>query len=250
VLFRCSAGIVCPAQRKEAIKHYASRTAMDIEGLGDKLVEILVDENLIESVADIYQLSAEKIANLDRMGVKSAANLIAAIDESKRTTLPKFLFALGIREVGEATALSLVNYYGSLEKLIASEVVSLEKVPDIGPIVAEHIHRFFANRENLALIEKLQLRGVNWHEAEVKVSTPKPLAGQTFVLTGTLEIMPRNNARAKLIDLGAKVSGSVSKNTDCVVAGLGAGSKLSKAKELELKILDEKDFLALLDDLI
>jgi DNA ligase (NAD+) len=249
VLFRCSAGIVCPAQRKEAIKHYASRTAMDIEGLGDKLVEILVDENLIESVADIYQLSAEKIANLERMGVKSAANLIAAIDESKRTTLPKFLFALGIREVGEATALSLVNYYGSLEKLIASEVVSLEKVPDIGPIVAEHIHRFFANRENLALIEKLQLRGVNWHEAEVKVSTPKPLAGQTFVLTGTLEIMSRNNARAKLIDLGAKVSGSVSKNTDCVVAGLGAGSKLSKAKELELKILDEKEFLALLDDL-
>tara|TARA_B110001454_G_C12663493_1_gene410513 strand:- start:267 stop:1244 length:978 start_codon:yes stop_codon:yes gene_type:complete len=249
VLFRCSAGIVCPAQRKEAIKHYASRTAMDIEGLGDKLVEILVDENLIESIADIYQLSAEKIANLDRMGVKSAANLIAAIDESKRTTLPKFLFALGIREVGEATALSLVNYYGSLEKLIASEVVSLEKVPDIGPIVAEHIHRFFANRENLALIEKLQLRGVNWHEAEVKVSTPKPLAGQTFVLTGTLEIMPRNNAKAKLIDLGAKVSGSVSKNTDCVVAGLGAGSKLSKAKALELKILDEKDFLALLDHL-
>ena len=249
VLFRCSAGIVCPAQRKEAIKHYASRTAMDIEGLGDKLVEILVDENLIESVADIYQLSAEKISNLDRMGVKSAANLIASIDESKRTTLPKFLLALGIREVGEATALSLVNYYGSLEKLIASEVVSLEKVPDIGPVVAEHIHRFFANRDNLALIEKLQLHGVNWHKAGVEVSTPKPLAGQTFVLTGTLEIMPRNHAKAKLIDLGAKVSGSVSKNTDCVVAGPGAGSKLSKAKELELKILDEKDFLAFLDDL-
>jgi len=249
VLFRCSAGVACPAQRKEAIKHYASRAAMDIEGLGDKLIEVFVDENLIESVAGIYQLSVKKVAKLERMGKKSAENLIAAIDESKQTTLPKFLFALGIREVGEAKALSLANYYGSLEKLIASEVESLEEVPDIGPVVAEYIHRFFANPENLSLIEKLQLYGVNWQKVEVIANTPKPLTGKIFVLTGTLEMIPRNIAKANLIALGAKVSSSVSKNTDYVVAGSSAGSKLSKAKELGIKILDERLFLVLLDDL-
>ncbi len=248
VLYRCSAGIICPAQRKESIKHFASRSAMDIEGLGDKLVDVLVDEEIISNVADIFTLTAEQLAALDRMGEKSANNIIAAINKSKQTTLPRFLFALGIREVGEATALQLVNHFGDLDKIKAAGTESLERVSDIGPKVAEHISVFFNNKENLALIRSLQQRGISWPKVEID-SQARSLEGQTYVLTGALELMARNEAKEKLLALGAKVAGSVSKNTSCVVAGPGAGSKLTKAEELGVNIINEGEFIALLDDL-
>lgn len=248
VLYRCSAGIICPAQRKESIKHFASRSALDIEGLGDKLVEQLVDEGLIASVADIFELSIESLVELERMGKKSAENLKAAIEKAKHTTLPRFLFALGIREVGEATAAALVNHFGDLQPIIAADSDALEAVADIGPIVARHIVTFFSNEENLALIQQLQEQGISWPTVEIEHGE-KPLSGETWVLTGTLEQLTRNDAKAQLIALGAKVAGSVSKNTSCVVAGPGAGSKLTKAEELQIKILDEGEFLALMVDL-
>ncbi len=250
VLYRCSGGIICPAQRKESIKHFASRSAMDIEGLGNKLIELLVDREMILSVADIFTLEAEQLADLERMGEKSAANIVAAIEKSKQTTLPRFLFALGIREVGEATALQLVTHFGRLENIVAADVESLTGVPDVGPIMAEHIRDFFSNKDNLALIQTLRDHGITWPIVEPgSDSEAKPLRGETYVLTGALEQMPRNEAKAKLIALGAKVAGSVSKNTSCVVAGPGAGSKLTKAEELGIKILDEGEFIALLDTL-
>jgi len=248
VLYKCSAGVICPAQQKESIKHFASRTAMDIEGLGDKLVEQFVDEDVIENIADIFTIDEGQIADLERMGKKSAENLIQAINDSKETSLARFLFSLGIREVGEATAAGLSNHFGNLQSIISADQESLEKVTDIGPIVASHIVTFFANQSNLDLISKLRSVGVNWPDIEVS-DQQKPLDGQTFVLTGTLEIMPRSEAKAALMALGAKVAGSVSKNTSCVVAGPGAGSKLTKAEELGIKILDEGEFLAFLDDL-
>lgn len=248
VLYKCSAGIICPAQRKESIKHFASRAALDIEGLGDKLVEQLVDEGLVSNVADIYKLTSEQVANLERMGVKSADNLIAAIDKSKDTSLPRFLYGLGIREVGEATALALVNHFGDLQPIIEADSDALEEIADIGPIVAKHIATFFDNEDNLALIRELQEQGIHWPSVSVDGQS-QPLAGETWVLTGTLEQMTRNEAKAELIALGAKVAGSVSAKTDCVVAGPGAGSKLAKAEELQIKILNEGEFLNLLDDL-
>lgn len=250
VLYRCSGGIICPAQRKESIKHFASRSAMDIEGLGNKLIELLVDKEIISSVADIYTLDAAQLASLERMGEKSAAKIVAAIEKSKQTTLPRFLFALGIREVGEATALQLATHFGVLENIISADLDSLVQVPDVGPVMAEHIRIFFDNKDNVALIRKLQDSGVTWPILEsTQGDAVKPLLGETYVLTGTLERMPRNEAKAKLIALGAKVAGSVSKNTSCVVAGPGAGSKLTKAEELGIKILDEGEFISLLDDL-
>lgn len=248
VLYRCSAGIICPAQRKESIKHFASRSAMDIEGLGDKLVEQLVDAGLIKSVADIFRLEASQLAELERMGPKSAENLVNAIAKSRQTTLPRFLYALGIREVGEATAEALVNHFGNLPAILAADEAALVEVPDIGPIVAEHIATFFDNEDNLALIKQLQDLELSWPDVSVNQGS-KPLSGETWVLTGTLEKMTRNDAKAQLLALGAKVAGSVSKNTDCVVAGPGAGSKLTKAEELQIKILDEEEFLARLNDL-
>lgn len=251
VLYRCSGGIICPAQRKESIKHFASRSAMDIEGLGNKLIELLVDQNIISSVADIYTLTATQLASLERMGDKSAANIVAAIEKSKQTTLPRFLFALGIREVGEATALQLATHFGALESIIAADLDSLVQVSDVGPIMAEHIRIFFSNVDNVALITKLQSSGITWPIIEPSHDeSAKPLLGETYVLTGSLEQMTRNEAKARLIALGAKVAGSVSKNTSCVVAGPGAGSKLAKAEELGINILDEGEFIALLDDLI
>ncbi|MBL4581365.1 MAG: NAD-dependent DNA ligase LigA [Gammaproteobacteria bacterium] len=251
VLYRCSGGIICPAQRKESIKHFASRSAMDIEGLGSKLIELLVDKEIITSVADIYALTPEQLASLERMGDKSAAKLIAAIQKSKQTSLPRFLFALGIREVGEATALQLATHFGILDGIIAADLDSLVQVPDVGPIMAEHIRVFFSNKSNVALIEKLQGSGVTWPVIEASYDdSAKPLLGETYVLTGSLEKMPRNEAKAMLIALGAKVAGSVSKNTSCVVAGPGAGSKLAKAEELGIKVLDEEEFIALLDELM
>lgn len=245
---RCSGGLVCSAQRKQAIKHYASRKAMDIEGLGDKLVEQLVDQELIHSVEDLYQLEIEQLANLERMGKKSAENLLLALDKTKSTTLPRFLYALGIREVGEATARSLAKHFGELSALQVASQEELQEVPDVGPIVAHFVHEFFNQEDNLKVIEGLCHCGVHWPALEADNDNALPLSGQTWVLTGTVEVMGRSEAKEKLQLLGAKVSGSVSAKTDCVVAGPGAGSKLKKAQELEISILDESAFLDLLKD--
>lgn len=248
VLVRCSAGIICPAQRKESIKHFASRTALDIEGLGNKLIEQLVDLELISNVSDIFALDKQTLAGMERMGDKSADNLLAAISKAKKTTLPRFLFALGIREVGEATAQALANHFGDLPAIIAADAEALEEVADIGPIVAQHIATFFRNKDNLGLIAQLQKQGIEWPVIEVSTMA-KLLDGETWVLTGTLEQLTRNEAKARLVALGAKVAGSVSAKTDCVVAGPGAGSKLTKAEELQIKVIDEDTFLRQLEKL-
>lgn len=248
VLYKCSAGIICPAQRKESIKHFASRGALDIEGLGDKLVEQLVDAELIDNADDIFSLEKDQLAGMERMGPKSAENLLQAINKSKQTTLPRFLYALGIREVGEATAQALTNHYGDIKAMMDAAAEDHEKVADVGPIVAGHIETFFSNKENRALIERLIDHGISW-PAVNQSSGAQPLEGKTYVLTGTLEQMPRNEAKAQLVALGAKVAGSVSKNTDCVVAGPGAGSKRTKAEELGIEIIDEGEFLQLLESL-
>lgn len=248
VLYKCSAGIICPAQRKESIKHFASRGALDIEGLGDKLVEQLVDSGLVENVDDIFSLTQEQLIGMERMGEKSAAKLLQAIEKSKQTSLPRFLYALGIREVGEATAQALTAHYGDLQPIMDASAEEHEQVADVGPIVAGHIETFFRNTENRALIEKLISHGIHWPRLERSAGS-QALAGKTYVLTGTLEQMTRTDAKARLLALGAKVAGSVSKNTDCVVAGPGAGSKRSKAEELGIDIIDEGEFLRLLDSL-
>jgi DNA ligase (NAD+) len=244
-VFRCSAGLVCAAQQKEAIKHFASRRAMDIDGLGDKLVEQLSDQGLINSIADLYTLQADQLSSLERMGGKSAANLVAALDQSRATTLPRFIYALGIREVGEATALSLAQYFGSWEALVAASEEQLLAVADVGPVVADHLRQFFDSADSMAVIDALRRGGVQWPDIEVSANTA-PLSGETWVVTGTLEVMGRDQAKAYLQGLGAKVAGSVSARTSCVVAGPGAGSKLSKALELEVKVIDEESLLALL----
>lgn len=243
---RCSGGLYCPAQRKESIKHFASRRAMDIEGLGDKLVEQLVDEGLISDAADLYTLTIEQLTNMDRMGEKSANNLIAALEESKSITLPRFIFSLGIREVGEATARSLANHFGNLEKIMAATSEELEKVPDVGPVVARHIETFDHQPHNRDVIDKLINNGVHWDDIDVTRSDEQPLAGKVIVLTGALS-MPRGEAKDKLQAMGAKVSGSVSKKTTVVIAGADAGSKLTKATELDILVLDESALSAILD---
>jgi DNA ligase (NAD+) len=267
--WRCMAGLYCPAQRKEAIKHFASRRAMDIEGLGDKLVDQLVERGLIANVADLYTLQAGSLAELDRMGPKSAENLVAALDKSRDTTLARFLFALGIPDVGEATAAALATHFGSLEALIEAanayaealgldddesaaartrrlKEQALQQVPDVGPEVADRITRFFTEPHNLDVIGRLRATGVCWKDVDVVPAAARPLAGKTFVLTGTLEDMTRDQAKEKLQVLGAKVSGSVSKKTDYVVAGAEAGSKLARAKELGVPVLSEAQLLELL----
>ena len=243
---RCTGGLFCPAQRKNAIKHFASRRAMDIEGLGDKLVEQLVDSGLVATVADLYELSVEQVAGLERMAEKSAQNLITALTESKRTSLARFLFALGIREVGEATAQNLAQYFGDLAELMAADEAALQDVPDVGPVVAQHIAHFFQQAHNREVIEKLLAAGINWPKIEVREVAELPLAGKTIVLTGTLS-MPRDEAKARLQALGAKVAGSVSKKTSLVVAGEDAGSKLAKAQELGIEVIDEAGLRALLE---
>ena len=247
ILFRCSGGLICPAQRKEAIRHFCARGALDIEGLGDKLIEQLVDAQIVKDVADVFVLQREQIEGLERMAEKSATNLLAAIEKSKATTLPRFLYGLGIPEVGEATALALSHHFGSLEALIAADLQALEGVADVGPIVAAHILHFFGNHDNLQVITRLQQAGVHWQDMQVQEQSDT-LAGQTFVLTGTLELMTRDEAKAKLQALGAKVAGSVSKKTTWVVAGPGAGSKLDKAVELNVPVMDEQAFVAFLDE--
>ncbi|MDO7634998.1 MAG: NAD-dependent DNA ligase LigA, partial [Porticoccaceae bacterium] len=243
---RCSGGLFCGAQSKEAIKHFASRKAMDIDGLGDKLVELLVDEGLIYSVADIYELTVEKIAGLERMGEKSATNLIQAIEKSKQTTLAKFLFALGIREVGEATGQTLAKNFGSLEAILDADLEALLEVDDIGPVVAYFIRDFFRNPDNVAIINALRESGVRWSDIDVTAQDSQPLKGQTWVLTGAMDVMSRAEAKDRLQDLGAKVAGSVSAKTTQVVAGPGAGSKLNKAESLNIPVMDEADFIAFL----
>ena len=234
---RCTGGLFCSAQIKETIKHFASRTALDIVGLGDKLVEQLVDSKLIKDVADLYLLTAEQIAALERKGEKSAANLIAAIAKSKKTTLARFIYALGIREVGEATARDLANYFGELPKLLDATSEVLINIPDIGPVVAAHILGFFKQKHNRELIDKLIQSGIHW---EKPATAGQRLAGQIFVLTGSLSV-PREEIKNKLQDLGAKVSESVSKKTTYVVVGHEPGSKLTQAQKLGVKIIDEKE---------
>ncbi|MDG1081620.1 MAG: NAD-dependent DNA ligase LigA, partial [Porticoccaceae bacterium] len=244
---RCSGGLFCGAQSKEAIKHFASRKAMDIDGLGDKLVELLVDRGLIYSPADLYELSATKIADLERMGEKSAQNLIDSIAVSRQTTLAKFLFALGIREVGEATGQTLARNFGSLEAIIEADQDALLEVDDIGPVVAYYIRDFFRNPDNLSIINALRESGVSWDDIDITAQDSQPLKGQTWVLTGGMEIMSRAEAKDRLQELGAKVAGSVSAKTSQVVAGPGAGSKLTKAQSLDIPVFDEEQFLAFLE---
>jgi len=243
---RCSGGLYCPAQRKEAIRHYASRKAMDIEGLGDRLIEVLVDEGMVSTVADLYRLTKFQIASLERMGDKSAANLIAAIDRSREPVLWRFLYALGIREVGEATAKGLAAHFGTLEAISEADEETLQTVPDVGPIVAGHIRSFFDQPHNQETLAALKEAGVTWQEEQVLSADEQPLNGQTWVLTGTLSGMTRDQAKEKLEQLGAKVAGSVSKKTACVVAGEAAGSKLAKAEQLGVPVLDEEGLANLL----
>lgn len=244
---RCTGGLICPAQRKEAIKHYASRQAMDVEGLGDKLVDALVEKGMVHGPEDLYLLTVEQLAALDRMGQKSAQNLINALERSKTTTLPKFLFALGIRDVGQATATTLARHFGTLEKLMAADEVELQEVQDVGPVVAKRVATFFRDERNLHVIAALRERGVHWPDMQVVAPEALPLAGKTYVLTGNLEAFSRDEAKARLEALGAKVAGSVSSKTDCVVAGPGAGSKLSKAESLGIPVIDEAGLLELLE---
>jgi len=241
---RCTGGLICSAQRKQALQHFASRRAMNIEGLGEKLVEQLVDRNLVQEVADIYTLPLAQWADLARMGEKSANNLRQALENSKTTTLARFLYALGIREVGEATAQVLAQQFGSLEQLQQASEEVLQQVPDIGPVVANQVFSFFQQSRNLEVIRRLQAVGIHWEES-IPVRRGE-LAGQIFVLTGTLKSLTREEAKARLQQLGAKVSSRVSKKTDYVVAGEAAGSKLEKARELGIKVIDEAELLRLL----
>lgn len=242
---RCSGGLFCPAQRKEAIRHYASRKALDIEGLGDKWIELLVDRELVTTIADLYLLKKADLTGLDRMGDKSASNLINSIDQSRHPVLWKFLYALGIREVGEATAKSIASHFGSLEAISQADEESLQTVPDVGPIVAGHIRSFFDQKHNTDTLEALKRAGVQWQEEEI-VAGDRPLAGETWVLTGTLSTMTRDQAKSHLEALGAKVAGSVSAKTSCVVAGESAGTKLAKAEKLGVRILDDAAFIEFL----
>ena len=244
VLLRCTGGSLCSAQRKEMLKHFASRSALNIEGLGNKLIEQFVDEGLIKDAADILKLSSSALIQMDRLGKKSAKNLLASIDKSKNTTLPKFIYALGIREVGEATAQALAYRYPDINDLLRATVEDLESIQDIGPTVSSNIVAFFSDVSNLDLIKRLREVGVVWPVKSITSSSI--LAGKTVVLTGTLESLSRQEAKDRLLAIGAKVSGSVSKNTDFVVAGPGAGSKLTKASELGVKTFDEQEFLTLL----
>ncbi|NOY61943.1 MAG: NAD-dependent DNA ligase LigA [Gammaproteobacteria bacterium] len=247
VVTRCSGGLYCAAQRKEAIKHFASRRALDIEGLGDKLVEQLVARGLVNSVADLYKLDAQQLATLERMAEKSANNLVEALERSKATTLARFIYALGIREVGEVTAASLANHYGSLENLMAADGESLEEVSDVGAVVAAHVVAFFKQAHNREVVAALRDAGVHWPDIKVVARADLPYAGKTFVLTGTLSTLSREQAKEHLQALGAKVSGSVSAKTDYVVAGEKAGSKLAKAEKLGITVLDEAALIKLLE---
>ncbi len=242
---RCTGGLFCPAQLKGRILYFASRRAMDIDGLGEKLVDQLVDKGLVKDVADIYYLTKEQLLGLERMGEKSAQNLLEAIERSKHTTLARFLYALGIREVGEATAATLARHFGSLERIMNASEEELMEVPDVGPVVAQQIRAFFRQQHNREVIDKLKKAGVYWEEGAPEVGS-KPLEGKTFVLTGALDSMTRDEAKERLEALGARVSSSVSRKTDFVVVGHDPGSKYDKARALGVPTLDEAAFLELL----
>ena len=240
---RCSGGLFCPAQRKEAIRHYASRRALDIEGLGEQWVNVLVDEGMVETVADIYRLEVDDLTRLDRMGQKSASNLVNAIADSREPDLDRLIYALGIREVGEATARGLARHFGDLDPLMEADEEQLQEIEDVGPIVAGHIRRFFAEPHNRDIIQRLRDAGVSYRPPERVEDSESPFSGATVVVTGTLERYSRDQARAVLEAHGAKVAGSVSSNTDYLVSGEGGGSKLSKARQQGVTILDEATFL-------
>ncbi len=244
---RCTGGLYCPAQRKQALLHFAARRAMDIEGLGDKLVDQMVDAGLLHSPADLYALTLETLAGLERMGEKSAQNLLAAIEKSKQTTLARFIFALGIRNVGEATARDMARHFGRIEALMAADGEALQQVPDVGPIVAASLAAFFSESHNCEIIDRLRAAGVVWPEGEPADTGPRLFSGKTLVLTGTLPTLKRDEAKALIEAAGGKVSGSVSKKTDFVVAGEEAGSKLEKAQELGVPVIDEAELLKLLE---
>ncbi len=244
---RCTGGLVCPAQRKQALLHFAGRRAMDIEGLGDKLVDQLVDGGMVKTPADLYKLGLVALANLPRMAEKSAANLLAAIDGSRHTTLARFIYALGIRNVGEATARDLARHFGSLDALMEADEERLQAVPDVGPIVARSIVDFFAEPHNREVIEQLRAAGVSWEEGVPSTPESGAAVGKTFVLTGTLPNLSRDEAKALIESRGGKVTGSVSKKTDYVVAGADPGSKLAKAEALGVPVLDEAGLQRLLD---
>ena len=244
--YRCTGGLFCAAQRKEAIVHFAHRRAVEVEGLGDKLVEQLVDNNVIRTLPDLYKLGLIALASLDRMAEKSAANLLEALEKSKQTTLPRFLFGLGIRHVGESTAKALVRHFGKLDAIMDATQEQLLQVADVGPIVAQSLRTFFDQPHNREVVEQLRACGLTWAEGEAAEQTPKPLAGKTFVITGTLPTLGRDQAKDMLEAAGAKVAGSVSKKTDYLLAGAEAGSKLDKARELGVAVIDEEAMKALL----
>ena len=246
--YRCSGGLFCGAQRKEAILHYAHRRAVEIEGLGDKLVEQLVDANIIRTLPDLYKLGLTALAGLERMADKSANNLLEALEKSKHTTLPRFIFGLGIRHVGEATGKELARHFGKLDAILDATEEQLLEVSDVGPIVAKSIRTFFDQAHNREVVEQLRACGVHWEEGEAAARVPQPLSGKTFVITGTLPTLSRDEAKDRVEAAGGKVAGSVSKKTDFVVAGAEAGSKLTKALELGVAVIDEAALLAMLPD--
>jgi len=245
---RCTGGLFCAAQRKQAVLHFAGRRAMDVEGLGDRLVEQLVDGGVIRALPDLYQLGVAQLAALERMADKSAANLVASLEKSKRTTLARFLYALGIRHVGETTAKDLARHFGSLERVLQASLEQLLEVPDVGPVVAQSIRAFFDQPHNVEVVQQLRSAGIGWdeHAGTAADAAPKPLAGMTFVLTGTLPTLSRDSAKELIEAAGGKVAGSVSKKTSYVVAGEEAGSKLDKARELGLTVLNEAGLRGLL----
>ncbi|MFN5723666.1 MAG: NAD-dependent DNA ligase LigA [Betaproteobacteria bacterium] len=247
--WRCTGGLYCPAQRKHALLHFAGRRALDIEGLGDKVVEQLVDQHVVASLPDLYKLGVAKLAALERMGEKSATNLILAIKASKHTTLARFLFGLGIRQVGEATAKDLARHFGSIDRIMEASIDALLEVPDVGPIVAQSIRGFFDQVHHREIVEQLRAAGIQWDEGQgIHGDAARPLVGMTLVLTGTLATLSRDEARDLIESAGGKVAGSVSKKTHFVVAGAEAGSKLDKARELGVPVLDEEGLRALLAD--
>ena len=243
---RCTGGLFCEAQRKQAIKHFASRKALDIDGLGDKLVELLVDHNMIKDPSQLFSLTSQQLASLPRMGETSAKKLVNSLQLSKKTTLARFLYSLGIREVGEATAANLANHYKTLPAIIAAGIESLKSVSDVGEIVAKHLYYFFREEHNLTVVEQLLAAGVHWPKIQEVDQSELSLLDKTFVITGSFDAISRNDIKAALQALGAKVAGSVSKKTNTLVAGSAAGSKLTKATELGIEILDEAAILTLL----
>jgi DNA ligase (NAD+) len=242
---RCTGGRRCAAQRKEEIRHFASRRAMDIQGLGDKLVEQLVDRDWTRTPADLFSLQASQLATLERMGEKSGQKLQAAIEAAKHTTLPRFLYSLGIRDVGEATALALAQYFPDIGVLRNASEEEIQRVPDVGPVVARQVAGYFRDPDNAEVVDRLLRAGITWSQ-QPEARGRQALSGKTFVLTGTLESLSRDAATEAIVERGGKVSGSVSKKTDYVVAGAEAGSKLKKAEQLGVAVLDERSFLDLL----